>query len=191
MTRDELLLRLSMTVSDAELQRLRAELADEPEDAPGWLHDLAKAADVLPLPLVPPVLAHRLRQMFHGPTAAIVCDAEVLDDSRGPRQLVGSRSPAESSTDTDGSWTVVFGSTAGDLVVDVWPTDGGRFDVETQLLGPAEGPQTCQVRWEGPTSERVDGDELGRSRLAGLAAGSYRLTVDNGCVAIHALVDLA
>jgi hypothetical protein len=96
MTRDELMLRLALVVSADELQRLRRDLDEQTEEAPRWLRDVARAADTLPLPPVPPVLASSLRRMFDGPVVPEIVDGRLVHDSR-VRELVGVRADGETT----------------------------------------------------------------------------------------------
>lgn len=183
MTRDELLLRLSLLVSEAELQQLSAEIAALPGDeAPAWLASLVRAADTLPLPHLPPVLASQLRAMFHGSEPNAAFDAQLVSDSRRSETLVGLRGEPDQST----GWTMHYTSDAGDLLVDAWERDDGRFDVDVQLLGPSEGLPACLVEWSGPVTGSAHSNEHGSAQIPGLPEGRYEIAAYNTALVIRA-----
>jgi hypothetical protein len=185
MTRDELLLRLSLVLSREELDQVARDLESETEESPAWLRHLVRAAGTLPLPAVPPMLSRSLHDMFNGPSAAVACTAELVSDSRDTSAYAGVRG-AEALID----WSLGYASSAGDVAVDVWPRTHNNFDLEATLLTISEGSQACRAVCIGPVSERVESDAHGRIRFERLPAGRYTLTLDDGHVAVSMSINL-
>jgi hypothetical protein len=185
-TRDELLLRLSLVLSPNELDQITRDLEGETEESPMWLRNLVRAADTLPLPAVPPVLSRTLHEMFNGPSAPVACTAELTSDSRDASTYAGVRGDDESA-----AWSLEYTSAASDVTVDVWPRTGNTFDVEAMLVTAYDEPRACRASCAGPTNQRVDSDDVGRIRFEGLLAGRYTLTLDDGRVSISLPINLA
>lgn len=173
-------------LSEEELTALEDEIsAARSRGERHWLEDILEVAEWLPLPEVPPVVSRVLHSLIEGPRALESHAAELVRDTRRDRSLAGVRGNAVSD-----DWSLTYTSEIADLVIDVWPQPTGEIAVEGQLLPHAGLAGAVRASVSGPTTVRVDGDELGRFRFDQLSEDPYRIAVDDGRIEVTAHLDL-
>lgn len=181
-----ILAKLEGKVSLEELAALEAALRDARNRGERhWLEDVFEAAEFLPLPEVPPLVTRELKALARPAAALAIHEAELVRDTRIDRSLAGVRGGVH-----DSGWSLTYASEVADLLIDVWPLESGELALEGQLLPHAELAGAVRATAGGRTTETVGGDELGRFRFDALAADEYRLSVDDGVIAVVATVAL-
>lgn len=176
MSRDEALRRLAPHLTPEELDLLRRRLDGEPDtEQVDWLERLVEAAAALPLVEVPPVLAQALRRQMRGPADVVEHLAVLRSDSRTAGDLVGVRGDESAE-----GWTWSFACEVADVLVDVWPRNDRRFDLDVQLIA-SDGERTAfAADLLGDESWTSTSDELGRTSFDGVGAGTYTIRLDCG-----------
>lgn len=162
-----------------------------------WLRGFLTTAKALPLHDPPPIVAQNLNNFFRRWSEAravlqrepVERRARLLFDSRKDLAVAGIRAAADSDT----AFHLAYTTADADLVLDVYRLGSGRVRLDGQVLlsEPTSAPVFEASAHEGNLAMRtVDGDELGRFRLADVSDGVRELHVTNGQIVIVAALDL-
>lgn len=164
--------------SDDEARRFALEIMDDPVlvDWVRWLSEVDQAASALPFEQVPPEVTRALHALFGGRDGGDTV-ATLRADSR--TELTGVRTSLVDGR-IDGSYTLLLTSTPGDVVVDVFTDETGRW------------AQVDVVRPDGRRADVAGGSLLTAGGIVDGVVVNGRLefaTVPAGALTMHLTVD--
>jgi hypothetical protein len=166
------------------------ELTDPTE----WVRMLVRNADLDPLAVPPPLVRQRLRQSYRDwcdgsdDRTPVPAPAVLAFDSRVDRPARAVRGPADQNT-----IHLAYRAEFAELVLDIRTLGNGYARVDGQVFPHAEteAPVFEAIATSPAMVIRVvDGDELGRFRIAPIPSDRYELAVSNGEFAVTAALDL-
>lgn len=158
-------------------------MTDEANPDEAMPHELAQAAEHLGLPLVPPDVSRRFREVFHAQLPHAT--AHLIADTRDTGTLAGVRGGASAA------WSMSYRAEPCDIVLDL-EHEGRAIRINGQLLCPDPTPDSVVRVYR--TDELIGAgstDEFGQFELGALAPASYTITVTRTDRVIEVPVDLS
>jgi len=160
-----------------------------------WLRCFRARAREIPIEAPPPIVRQNLRRAFdrwadtRPVTGLIELAGRLVFDSRRALETAGVRTAG----DPDDGVHLAFAADGVDVVVDVHQrADGHLLDLDGQVYVAAGRAPVfeAEARGAGWVTRTLDGDELGRFRLARIEPEEVGLRVTNGEIAVTAALDL-
>jgi len=144
--------------------------------------ELASAAGHLPLPLVPPEVSRRVRNVFGARQTVI--EADLVADTRRDDALVGVRGGVASA------WTMSYKAGQCDIVIDAVPRSSG-IEISGQLLCPEPASDTILRVFRGDEFVLAGStDEHGQFELGELPRAEYAIAARRSEHVIEIAIDL-